>query len=69
MAMIRALLCKLPRWMGGGHRWRRLTKKECESPGLQVMVGALDGSTVQLRICRRCGAKRIVKSRKKEVTK
>ena len=43
-----------------GHRWRRLTKKDCDVP-LTFPSGTLMN---QIRICRRCGAERIAKQRK-----
>lgn len=57
--MIGKLLCALPAWLGGGHRWRRLAKKESAYGGTS---NARDASRV--RICRRCGAERIAKHRK-----
>ena len=63
-----ALLCKLPRWLGGGHKDRRPTKKERESPGIQIMASALGGTIQQLRLCRRCGIGRIAAKRKAKQT-
>ena len=61
------LLCKLPRWLGGDHKWRRLTKNEREAPGFQIFAAAQlpNGNVDRMRICRRCGAERVVKARKK----
>ena len=59
------LLCKLPRWLGGGHKWRRLTKKEREA---RIKRGTAD-TISSARICRRCGAERIAKPRKAKETK
>lgn len=53
------LICKLL-----DHRWRRLTKKEIESPDKFRIAFELGGSVQQLRICRRCEAERLAKSRK-----
>ena len=77
--MIRALLCKLPAWIGGGHRYRRLTKKEMDSQWTAMcrLAEGRDSTATaeqwqalhQRRICRRCGAERIAKSHKpKEAT-
>jgi len=49
--MIRALLCKLPRWMGGGHREKRVTRSN-EDRAFN-------------RQCVRCGATRMAKTRKR----
>ena len=61
--MILSMLCKLPSWLGGGHRWRRFTRDECNRRSIaNLPVGmALE----HLRICRRCDAERVVKARKK----
>ena len=58
--MILSMLCKLPRWLGGGCNERRLTKKEMQNP-----PAALEEAPEQGRICRRCPAERAVKARKK----
>ena len=67
--MIGKLLCKLPRWLGGGHKWRRLTKKE-RNYAREWPLGTDQASALmQMRICRRWEAERIVKPRKPKVTK
>jgi len=54
--MILSLLCKLPRWLGGDHKWRRLTIKErLQHP---ITTGYF------MRRCHRCGTERMVKARK-----
>jgi len=58
--MIHSLLCKFPRWLGGDHRWRRLTKKE-------HAIYSLYGDSKLKRICQRCKAERVVKARKKTI--
>lgn len=64
--MIFSLLCKLPRWLGGGHKWRRLTKKEwAEKPTQSVPpLPELAEWTRLRRTCSRCHAERVVKARK-----
>ena len=48
-----------------GHKWRRLTKKERATSWHGYQTNAKGEPIEQLRICRRCGAERIAKSRKK----
>ena len=55
------LLCYLPPWLGGGHKWRRLTVNERR--------GQIPAIADPKRICRRCGAERVVKTRKAKETK
>jgi len=54
-----SLLCKLPSWLGGGHRWRRLTVKERMAH--PITTGYF------MRRCRNCPAERVVKARKPKV--
>lgn len=61
----RALLCKLPKWLGGDHRWRRLRKAE-DMPMWAILASTefdLDHKA-QIRICSRCDRTRLAKARK-----
>ena len=48
-----------------GHKWRKLTVKEFLLPAGDIPE-PITTPRSQLRICRRCGAERIAKQRKKE---
>ena len=65
----RPILCKFPRLLGGGHRWRRLTKKEMAEYNMKLQrLGAFNPIKIlqspRTRICRRCSAEHIAKQRK-----
>ena len=55
---IGALLCKLPRWLGGGHKERRLYKDEMHGQYVD------HAEAKRVRICVRCNATRLARARK-----